>query len=297
MKSKGYLLVLSTAVISGIAIFVNQYGVAVVNSDIFTFLKNAAVAVMLTGLIFFGRQWNELKALSAKQWLQLLAIGLIGGSAPFILFFKGLSIAGPLSASVIHKTMFIWTFFFAWLFLKEKIGKNLLVAGGTLLAANLVLLKLSSFKISVSLLLILGATLLWSLENTISKHALKTIQPRLIMWGRMFIGAVFIFVYLAATKQTTLIYSLSAKQVGWTLVSAVILFGYVGTWYSGLKRVSLSEASVILMFGAPITAFLNGVAQGNFSPGVYASIAISILAIPMIFYWDKEKILLKDERY
>ncbi|MDD5590203.1 MAG: EamA family transporter, partial [Candidatus Portnoybacteria bacterium] len=68
MKQKGLLLVLGTAVISGFSIFINKYGVSVINPYIFTFLKNVLVAVAVSGLILGLKDWRLLKKLTRKQW-------------------------------------------------------------------------------------------------------------------------------------------------------------------------------------------------------------------------------------
>lgn len=58
MNNKGLLLVFATAIISGFSIFLNKYSVSVINPYIFTFLKNTTVVLMLSGLIFFLKDWK-----------------------------------------------------------------------------------------------------------------------------------------------------------------------------------------------------------------------------------------------
>ncbi len=140
MKQKGLLLVLSTAIISGFSIFINKYSVSVINPYIFTFLKNFLVAIAISGLILGLKDWKSLKKLTKKQWGLLLAIGLIGGSIPFLLFFKGLSLTNAAESSFIQKTMFIYVTLLALIFLKEKLNKNFLIGGFFLMLGNLFLL-------------------------------------------------------------------------------------------------------------------------------------------------------------
>jgi len=110
MNNKGYLLVLGTAIISGVSIFVNQFGVRVINSDIFTGLKNIVVAVILLCLIFWFKEWKLLAKLKIKEWLTLVLIGLVGGSIPFLLFFRkrttgnlpGLILCIPKNKNILH---------------------------------------------------------------------------------------------------------------------------------------------------------------------------------------------------
>ena len=121
---KGYLLVFFTAIISGFSIFINRFGVMVVNPYIFTFLKNASVAIFLLSVLLLLKDWKILKKINKKQWMLLILIGLIGGSIPFLLFFKGLSLTTGANGSFLHKTMFIYVALLAFVFLKEKIDKD-----------------------------------------------------------------------------------------------------------------------------------------------------------------------------
>lgn len=257
MKHKGYLLVLTTALISGVSIFINKYGISVFNPYIFTFLKNFLVAVFLSAFLFVFWDFSSFKGLKKKHWLILLAIGLVGGGIPFLLFFKGLSLTSAAGASFIQKTMFVWIFVLASVFLKEKITKKFIFAGFLLIAGNLALLRISDINFDKGSFLILAATILWAVENVMSKYILKEISPRIVMWARMFFGSIFIFAFLFFTHQAPIITKINPEQIGWVLVAGVILLGYVVTWYSGLKYIKVTEAAIILMLGSPITTMLS----------------------------------------
>jgi len=264
--NKGYFLVFLTAIISGFAIFINKFGVSVVNSNIYTFLRVLTVAIFLSALLLVLKDWQRLKNLPRKQWLLLMTIGLVGGSIPFLLFFKGLSLTNAAQGSFIHKTMFIWVAFLAALFLKEKIDKKFLVGGLLLFLGSLILLKKLPYSLNQGDLLVFLATLLWAAENTISKYVLRDLEGRTVAWARMFFGALFILIFLSATNQLSLISGLTLKQISWVLITAVILFGYVMTWYSGLKFIPVSQATVILLLGSPITTLLSLITVGKINP-------------------------------
>ncbi len=261
--NKGYFLVLSTAIISGFSIFINKFGVSVVNPYVFTWLKNLTVAFLLTGVILALKDWKVLKNLTKKQWLLLIIIGLVGGSIPFLLFFKGLSLVDAAQTSFVHKTMFVYAALLAFIFLKEKINKKFLLGGLFLVLGNLFLLKNLSFSINQGTLLIFLATLFWAMENIISKYALKELEARVVAWARMFFGALFIFFFLLATSQLSFLTELNLKQISWTLITSLFLFGYVMTWYSGLKYIPVSHAMVILLLGSPITTLLSLISGGK----------------------------------
>lgn len=254
---KGYFLVFSTAIISGFSIFINKFGISIVNPYIFTWLKNLVVVFLLTGVILALKDWKVLKNFTKKQWFLLIIIGLIGGSIPFLFFFKGLSLIDASQASFVHKTMFIYVALLAFIFLKEKIDKKFLLGGLFLVLGNLFLLKNLSFSVNQGTLLIFLATLFWAIENIISKYALRELEGRIVAWARMFFGALFIFIFLLATGQLSFLAGLDLKQIGWTFATSLFLFGYVITWYSGLKYIPVFHATVILLLGSPITTLFS----------------------------------------
>lgn len=256
-KKSGLKLVFLTAVISGFSIFINKFGVSGINPYIFTFSKNIIVLLFLFSIILFFKKFSQLKKLQVKQWLKLGLIGLVGGSIPFLLFFKGLSMTSGATASFIHKTMFIYVIFFAAIFLKDKINKKVLAGAVILLLGNLLLLKLTNFSFNIGDFLILLAAMFWAVENTISKHVLKTVQPVIVAFGRMFFGSLFILTFLVISGNIQHMISLTMSQMLWAVVTSLFLFGYILTWYSGLKHVKVSIATAILLLGSPITTLLS----------------------------------------
>ena len=263
LQNKGITLVLGTAVISGFAVFINSFGVKSFDPYLYTFLKNTVVALFLVGLLLGVKEFKQLKKLTRKDWLLLSVIGLIGGSIPFLLFFKGLSLTTAASGSFVHKTMFIYVAILAGVFLKEKLPSRLLIAGALLLIGNLYFLKFLPSGVQTGDLLVLAATLFWAVENTISKYALRTLSPRILAFGRMGIGSVFIAAFLLFTGGFNTVSTLTTLHWQWVLISGIILFGYVTTWYTGLKYVSVSTATIILLLGSPITSLLTFIFQGQ----------------------------------
>jgi drug/metabolite transporter (DMT)-like permease len=293
MNKKGLILVFSTAIISGFSIFINKYSVSVINPYIFTFLKNAMVALMLSSLILLIKDWKLFSTLTKKQWLQLLLIGLIGGSIPFLLFFKGLSLTSAAQGAFIHKTMFVYAAILAVIFLKEKISKEFLLGALLLLFGSLISLKALPSSFGKGDLFILLATILWAIENLISKYVLKELPAGIVAWGRMFFGSFFIVIYLVLTSQIGLIGNLGLNQIFWTFITSILLFGYVFTWYSGLKYLPLSIATAILIFGSPITTFLSLISGARIGFKEIVSVVFILIGIMCVlgskYLWQKIK--------
>jgi drug/metabolite transporter (DMT)-like permease len=257
MEKKGLVLVLGTALISGFAIFLNKFGVSVINPYIFTGLKNIIVAVLVVSWLLMMKDWRILWNLGRKKWLMLVLVGLIGGSIPFLLFFKGLSMTGGAQAAYIHKTMFVYVAVLASIFLKEKIDKRFVAGGLLLLFGNFFVLNLIPHQPGWGDLLVLIATIFWASENVLSKHLLRELPSRIIIWGRMFFGSTLIVLFWILTGQAHLVTSLSLEQIGWVLITSILLFGYVATWYSGLRYIKVSTAAAVLTLASPITTLLS----------------------------------------
>lgn len=259
-KNKGVYFALVTAFISGLAVFFNKFAIGFwSNSSIFTTAKNLIVVLFLTSIIIFIKKFPDLKKLSRKDWAKLILIGFIGGSIPFLLFFKGLSITNAGSAAFIHKTLFIWIALMAIPILKEKIS-GLQVVSLIFLATGAYLLS-SPFEIKFGYgeFLILSATLLWAIENIIAKIALKKLSSLTVAWGRMFFGSIFLIIYLAFAGGIEQLFVFSGVKFGWLIFSGLILFSYVLTWYTALKSAPATVVSSILVIAAPITAILNSI--------------------------------------
>ncbi len=283
-KNKGLILILGTAFISGLSVFVNKFGIVLISPYIFTGLKGIVVALLAISWLLMMKDWKTLKKLTKKQWLILSGIGLIGGSIPFLLFFKGLSLTTGIQAAFIHKTMFIYIAILAFVFLKEKISKGFLIAGLILFLSNILLLKTFSYSFGWGDFLILIATLFWAIENVISKHMLKDLPSRIIIFGRMFFGSIFIILFLMVIGQMNLILILNVQQLGLVMITSVLLFGYVATWYTGLRYMKVSEASVILLLASPITTLLSWMFLNEvLLTSQFFSIILLILAVLIIY--------------
>ncbi|MCP3682429.1 MAG: DMT family transporter [bacterium] len=263
MKEKGLMLVFLTAVISGFSIFINKFGVSGINPFVFAWLKNTVVAVFLISAILLLKDIKLLKEISRKNWAKLVAIGLIGGSIPFLLFFKGLQMTVATSAAFIHKTLFIYAAILAALFLKEKMNKKIIIAAVFILAGNALLLKTSWNLLNIGDLMILAATVLWAGENVLSKHTLKDVSPRIVAFGRMFFGSLFILAFLLLTGNIIAVATLTVQQLLWVLVTSAFLLLYVLTWYNGLKYLKVYVATSILLLGSVITTILSVLFTGT----------------------------------
>jgi len=264
----GTLLAILTAVVSGISIPLNKIFVVDLDPLIFT-----AVRGLIIGLVFLVLtiiQKNRLKKpMKQVSWKYLLAIAIVGGSLAFAMFFSGLQLTTSGRGAFLHKTLPLFATLFAFIFLKEKIPKKQLYA---LLAmfAGLVIMTVS--RIEPGLLwsnpqigdfLIIGATILWALENTIARKAMIEGEHNFIVaFSRMFIGGLILFGIVGVFGRFDALIALTSSQ--WTniLVSSGILFCYVFFWYWSIRLINVSKASMLLLL-APVISLIVGMSWLN----------------------------------
>lgn len=253
-------LALGTALISGFSNFIGKIGVTAVKDPIvFTTLKNAVVALLLVGIFITFRKWREMRTLSPRQWLKLAAIGVIGGSVPFALFFTGLSQTSALNASLIHKTLFLWVLLLAIPILKERLTAWQWVGIGVVAAANVFIGGFKGFKLNGGELMILAATILWAVENIIAKIALRDVSSLTVAAARMVFGSIILATFVTWRGGGSAVMYLTAVQWGWTLLASALLIGYVLTWYAALKRAPATYVATLLVPATLITNVLSAV--------------------------------------
>lgn len=290
-RAWGVGLAFVTSIISGVAIFTNGHAVQRFDgSAAFTTAKNMVAAVALGALLAAlttrraDEGWTPPRTRGAR--LGLVAVGLVGGSVPFLLFFEGLSRATSSDAAFIHKTLVVWVALLGVLVLRERLGWPhliaiaALVAGQALLTDNLAGLGLGSGEV-----LVVAATLLWSVEVVIAKKLLGHLSPLTVGVSRMSLGGVVLVGWLAVTGQLDELLSYSASQWGWVVLTGMLLTGYVATWYAGLARAQAVDVTAVLVFGAVVTAALAGVLDGTplrpDLPGLVL-VAVGVLVVALL---------------
>lgn len=252
------LLALGTALISGISNFVGKVGVTVVKDPIvFTTLKNAIVAALLIGAVLCFRRWRELGTLTKRQWLMLVAIGIIGGSLPFALFFTGLAHTTALNASLIHKSLFVWVLLIGTFVLQERLTRWQWAGIALIVASNIFVGGFTGFQYNTGEFMILAATLLWAVENVIAKVALKNISSLTVAGARMVFGSLVLLVFALPRGGISTATHLHSAQWGWTLLASALLFGYVVTWYAALKRAPATYVAALLVPATLVTNILS----------------------------------------
>lgn len=281
---KGLLFAVITAVISGFAIFFNKLVIVKgIDPVIFNIIKNGGVALILTLMLTFNPQRKKLTKLSPRIWSKLLLIAVIGGSIPFILYFEGLKNVSAINANLIHKTLFIWVAMMALPFLGEKLTR-VQIAGYVLIAwSNLFIGGFKPFEYNIGEMMILAATLFWSVENIIAKITLKEIDSQIVAWARMFFGSIILIIFAFITGKLPLLLSIAPSKLIPISLSIIFLTGYVISWYKALQFAPATTVTSVLILATPITNLLTAVFITHSLPlNHITSSIVTILGISLI---------------
>ena len=263
-RGAGILLALATATISGVAVFLNADAVrSFGDATAYTTAKNVVAALLLLALVGAGSRTGArlTRPRTRGQWAGLTAIGVFGGSVPFVLFFEGLSSASSAQAAFLHKTLLVWVAVLAVVFLGERLSRVHLLAIGLLVVGQIGLLGgVSGFGRPEAM--ILAATVMWSVEVVVAKRLLAGVSSWTVGVARMGLGSLALLAWVAVRGDLGLLTSMTADQLGWVLLTGALLAGYVATWFAALQRAPAVDVTAVLVLAAPVTAGLNAVADG-----------------------------------
>lgn len=265
-RSAGIALALVTACISGVSIWLNGRAVKhFSDATVYTTAKNAVAGVLLLLLVLTlgSSDRASLPSIARRRWPALLAVAVIGGSIPFVLFFEGLKRSEATQAAFIQKTLVVWVALLAVPLLRERfrpphaLAVCLLIAGQVWLAGRAGTVVFGSGEA-----MMLAATVLWSVEVVYVKRLLDWLPSRTLAAARMALGTLLLLGWLAVTGRLHELTALDAEQWRWVLLTGLLLTAYVATWYAALARAQAVDVTAVLVLGAVVTALLAGAADG-----------------------------------
>jgi drug/metabolite transporter (DMT)-like permease len=269
-RAQGVALAFGTALVSGVAVYANSHGVSRFDdATVYTTAKNAVAGLVLLVLAFpllargGNRHTQAARIGTRSRRLGLVAVAVVGGSVPFVLFFEGLARADATQAAFIHKTLVVWVAFLAVPLLRERLGPPHVLAIALLLAGQAWLAgDPGTLVFGAGEAMILAATLLWAVEVVLVKRLVAGIGPRTLAAARMAAGTGILLGWVAVSGRWDGLAALGAEQWGWALLTGLLLSAYVGTWYAALARAQAVDVTAVLVFGAVVTAVLAGAADG-----------------------------------
>jgi len=288
-RMTGVGLAALTAVVSGVAVFVNGYGVRrFPDATTYTTAKNLVAAAAIVALLGLAHRRRPASGCTRAQrpshtW-GLVAVAIIGGSIPFVLFFEGLARATSTDAAFIHKTLVAWVAIMAVVALRERLTPLHLAAIAVILVGQAEIRGGVGWPDAGSgELLILLATVCWAVEVIVAKRLLADLSPLTVSTARMAGGAAMLVAWVVMSGRGDDLLGLAPHQVGWVLLTGVILSGFVVSWHHALALAPAVDVTAVLVFGAVITAFLNASVRGApLSPLATGLVLIALGVIAVI---------------
>lgn len=267
-----------TALVSGVSVFVNSYGVHhVPSAAVYTSAKNLVAFAFLGAGALAVAGWRRASGRPGpgpvpappperprrrwRQWAGLAYVGVVGGGIAFVLFFDGLARTSATPAAFLHDSLVVWVAVLAVPLLGERLtawnmGAIVLLVGGEVALSH----GIGHLALSAGNLLVLAATGLWAVEVVVAKRLLAGLAPATLGTVRMGVGSLTLVAYLAATGSLHGLVTLGAGQVGWALLTGGLLAAYVGTWMTALLRARALDVTSVLVAGALVTALLQAAA-------------------------------------
>lgn len=283
---RGYTLAVLNMLISGVAIYVNSIGVKMfTDSTLYTAMKNAVVGIVLLAAFTVSRQTRARFAdLPLPRVLLLLLVALIGGSVPYALYFRGLQLSTPVTASLIDHTQFLFVAVFAAVFLRERFGPAVWVALVTLLVGLSIGISVSAVRLDAGVIFVSAATLLFAADFVLMKYLLRSVAPLTVMVFKMSLGSLLMFAYVAASGRLGLIGGLSLLQWEFVLVTGLILLAFTATSVLGLRLASATAVTAIPAGSPIITTALVFISQRSAIPAArWLGLSLVLLAVLAIF--------------
>jgi drug/metabolite transporter (DMT)-like permease len=268
-----------TALVSGVAVFVNAYGVrALPSPSVYTTAKNLTT-VLLLGLLTVlsvalghsavAKRWTRVQRRSGVAarpvtpgtWAAIAFVGIVGGGVAFVLFFDGLGKLAATPAAFLHDSLVVWVGLLALPVLGERPTGWNVAAVGLLVGGEVAIVGgIGHLGASSGTLLVLGATILWAIETVLIKRLLETFSPAAVALVRMGVGSVVLVGYMGVTVGLGPLLGLGAAQWGWILLTGVLLAGYVATWMTALARARALDVTSVLVFSVVVTGLLQAAA-------------------------------------
>ncbi len=254
----GYYLALASAAISGVAIFVNSLGVRMVaDATLYTTLKNAVCgAALLLPIVLLRRQRAEVLRLRPRDGALLVVLAVIGGSIPYVLFFRGLQLTSAGTGSLLNHAQFLVVVLLAVPLLRERLGGFAWLGLGLLAAGTLAGTDLAALRLNEGALLVAASTLLFGGGMVLSRSLLGRLSPQLVMSAKMSAGAVVLAGYAAFTGHLAGLGALTLGRWGFVLATGLILVAFTVTTTLALKWAPAIAVTSIGMASPPITIAL-----------------------------------------
>ncbi|MGD0329972.1 MAG: DMT family transporter [Nitrososphaeria archaeon] len=271
MSSIGYLYALGAALCFGSVSTVGKVAMQTINPLLLSCLSYLLAAIALTP---FARKSSF--PLKSRTSILFATSAICGAAIAPTLYFLGLQRTSASDTAILSNGEQVFTIVFAILFFKERPKKAdyiailMILTGVIIVATNLDLSRLF-IEISLGNLLVLGATVFWSIDNNVSKILTGKIEPAKLSQVKSIVGFFILAAVVIALK--------TPLQIGIGQIPDLILIGTIGF---GMSLYFFLKALQNIGTVKTIVVFSTAAVFGLFFAAIFLQEAISVYKIAAI---------------
>jgi drug/metabolite transporter (DMT)-like permease len=240
--------------------------------------------VVLVILAASGRRRADMAKLGRRQLLLLLLVSLIGGSIPYALYFRGLQLSTPVTASLIDHTQFLLVALFALAVLGERFGAGVWAALAVLFVGLSAGVAASAVRLDPGVPFLVGGTVLFAADFVLMKYLLRGVSPFTVIVFKMGVGSLLLVAFVAVTGHLGQVTVLAPLQWAYVGITGLILLSFTAASVMGLRHASATAVTAIPAGSPLVTTLLVVVAQGGaVAPARLIGLLLVLLALVGLF--------------
>jgi len=289
---RGYQFALLSMVVSGVAIYVNAAAVkGFPDSTLYTALKNGAAGLaLLLPLVVSPTRRRELRRLSRREMLLLSVVALIGGSVPYALYFRGLQLSTPVTASVIDHAQFLLVALAALVFLGERLGAAVWVSLVVLFVGLSAGLAAEAVSVDAGVPFLAAGTVLFAADFVLMKYLLRGVPLYAVMLFKLTLGSALLLAFVAVTGRLGIVGGLTILQWGYVAATGLVLLGFTAASVAGLRHASATAVSAIPAGSPLVTTLLVVIGRGGaLSPLRLLGLLLVLVALVAVFILGRRR--------
>lgn len=277
----GYISALLAAVLFGSVPTIAKPVISDINV-----LLLSSIAYLIAALTFTPIARKTKTALVKKDYIILVAISICGAAAAPYLYFLGLHQSSASDTSLLSNVEIMFTVLFGLLFFKERLRPVGFISVALVLSGVVIITTNLQFSGSLSHLnaghfFILGAMVLWALDNNLSRIIATRIDTARLVQLKSAIGGLIL---LATVFLLGIPFDIKASQIPQVILLSAIGFG--GSLYfflQSLKRIGTIRTIMIFSMASVFgLVFASVFLHEQISAYQASAIAIMLTGIYMI---------------
>jgi len=277
----GYISALLAAVLFGSVPTIAKPVISNINV-----LLLSSIAYLIAALTFTPIARKAKTALAKKDYIILVAISICGAAAAPYLYFLGLHQSSASDTSLLSNVEIMFTVLFGLLFFKERLRPVGFISVALVLSGVVIITTNLQFSGSLSHLnaghfFILGAMVLWALDNNLSRIIATRIDTARLVQLKSAIGGLIL---LATVFLLGIPFDIKASQIPQVILLSAIGFG--GSLYfflQSLKRIGTIRTIMIFSMASVFgLVFASVFLHEQISAYQAGAIAIMLTGIYMI---------------